>query len=228
MSDRIFELGLALARAPDKRGILKTTPAIMIQAIDELVRRLLFTRAQIAREIEIAGATGRKRPAQRNDEVVGHVVYAEKAVSLLPAASSQNEPEAGQTTASNADQMELPASGSPNREGEGHQRIARQGQLSVAIPSRPLSPAQRSANIRVAAAVSMTVLDTFKVRDGRAIGDVRWSEISSLITKDEHSASVLRAVHREGVPADPNARIREVISAGSLDRIMRETNARAA
>lgn len=70
----------------------------------------------------------------------------------------------------------------------------------------------------VAGQVARSVLDSFKVPDGRAIGDVRWCELETIRRDSAQMASVVRQLQRHGVPATPDAYVRDVVKASALER----------
>lgn len=69
-------------------------------------------------------------------------------------------------------------------------------QMSRAVSKR--SPSKRS--LRIAAetkrAISITVLDSFKIRDGRAIGDIRVGELDDLHSHNVREAALLRLIQK--------------------------------
>lgn len=83
---------------------------------------------------------------------------------------------------------------------------------------REPSPAQRAATAAVAAKIS--VLDTYRVRDGRAIGDVRYGEIEHLRNQDAMAASIWRQIQRAHPNAPHDMAIRDVLKAEELQRMI--------
>ncbi len=59
--------------------------------------------------------------------------------------------------------------------------------------------------------VATTVMDTYKVRGGIAIGDLGWQEAKTLARTNEREARVLRYITDHVANANPGARIREVV-----------------
>ena len=110
----------------------------------------------------------------------------------------------------------------PHSTAEGHEMAARQRATSIA-PSAGRDPTQ----VQIAAAKSValhtarTVFDSFRVRDGRSIGDVRWHEIERLrATNAQEASSVLWQLQRHCVPANQDAKVREVVKAAELERMI--------
>lgn len=79
-----------------------------------------------------------------------------------------------------------------------------------ARPVREPSPADRAAANTVAKVVALTVLDTFRVRDGRSIGDVRYGELGRLMTTNAREAAVIKLILDHG-NAPHDARVRDII-----------------
>ena len=102
----------------------------------------------------------------------------------------------------------------------------RPGQTASATQKVDARPAGPSATYVTAAATASrrlgaTVLDTFKVRDGRAIGDVPWGSLERLARENAVEAAVLQAVRTRGMPADPATLVRDLITAADLETILR-------
>lgn len=78
-------------------------------------------------------------------------------------------------------------------------------------------PSQLYKNIAAKGAqkIALTVFETFKVRDGRGIGFVRWGELASLREADEVSACVIRNLMMHTI-AEHDALVRDVVKATDL------------
>jgi hypothetical protein len=87
-------------------------------------------------------------------------------------------------------------------------------------PAEP-SPAQRRAAASVAKVVAITVLDTFKVRDGRSIGDVRHGELGRMASTNLREAKVFTQI-MEFASAPSDAKVRDIISAKELQRMIQK------
>jgi hypothetical protein len=64
------------------------------------------------------------------------------------------------------------------------------------------------------------IFDTFKVRDGRAIGNVLYGELERLATKNRVEAAIFTAIHKRGVAAHDTP-IRLLIKPKLLETIVR-------
>ena len=71
--------------------------------------------------------------------------------------------------------------------------------------------------------VSPTIFDTRKLRDGTPIGDLRWSQLDRFATDNAQEAALLRLIKQHAVPADPNARIRDVVSLDTLQKFVQKS-----
>ncbi|MCW5695808.1 MAG: hypothetical protein KIS96_03625 [Bauldia sp.] len=131
---------------------------------------------------------------------------------------------------------------SPNREQEGLDAVAGKapaGVPSARGPSRPEAMvayrdrAGRFAPRRVGPTVEQlaaardvqrraakTVLDTWRIRDGRAIGDVTFAELESLRLENAQEASILRQIKNHIANADPSAKVRDLIKAEQFQRFI--------
>jgi hypothetical protein len=109
---------------------------------------------------------------------------------------------------------------STNRSGGGRPFI--DAQTPHAAPAREPSSADRKAAAVVALSAARTVLDSFKIRDGRSIGDVTWKEVATLRATNAREASVLGQIQKRVAHADGDARIRDLIGADELARIVQK------
>lgn len=82
------------------------------------------------------------------------------------------------------------------------------------IPTARRAVARRAAT---AIAVQTTVMDTFKLSTGAAIGDVYWGSLHRLRAQSARDAALLRILLNYG-NADPHAKVRDVISVEQLQR----------
>jgi hypothetical protein len=87
-----------------------------------------------------------------------------------------------------------------------------------AAPAREPSADQRRAAAAVRNVVAITVLDTFKIRDGRAIGDVRMGEVERLRAANAIEAAIFRQIQKHAVTGS-DARIRDVIKPEEFQRM---------
>lgn len=137
------------------------------------------------------------------------------------ASSRQQNGDAGRTTGAEKANYGLPAS-PVNRDGKGHSAFASEGHVGGARPVREPSVADLSAMRevrRVATSVTLTVMDSWKIRDGRSLGDVTFGELESLRFENAREASIIRQIQRHGT-ADPSAKVRDVIKVDDLQRMI--------
>jgi hypothetical protein len=92
--------------------------------------------------------------------------------------------------------------------------------IPVKAHNRGPSTAARQAALKVAQKAAETVLDSFKIRDGRAIGDVSWGELERLHAANTKEANVIRALLNHA-QADSSAYVRDVVRASDLERMIK-------
>jgi hypothetical protein len=105
----------------------------------------------------------------------------------------------------------------------------RAGQLSCepqVLAARPVvSPNPTKRTLASVASVQptmrRTVLDTFKVRDGRAVGDLLWRGLTVFARENEIEGRVLRAIAAHVANADPEAKVRAVVKAEVVEAAIR-------
>jgi len=90
------------------------------------------------------------------------------------------------------------------------------------MPAREPSAADRAAAGKAALAAAVTIMDTTRVRDGRAIGDVAMGELPRLIGANRTEAALLELVRTRYANASPFARVREVIKVDDLQRMKQQ------
>lgn len=104
----------------------------------------------------------------------------------------------------------------------GHQS-SRDSQRQDVRSLRGPSAAQRAATTRIKLEMAKTVLDSFKVSDGRSIGDVRFFELPILRRKSQREAYVLDQLSRHVANAPATAYVRDIIKATELEVILRNS-----
>lgn len=116
---------------------------------------------------------------------------------------------------------------SPKASGEGQRRYASDGQHSVAHSARPDTAARKAARINavIGNAKAITSLDSFKVRDGRAIGDLSWGELSRIKATNEREAWVLNRILMHARINDHTRIVRDVVTADLIDQAIKEADA---
>ena len=93
-----------------------------------------------------------------------------------------------------------------------------------ASSSAPPHGAPRSlADLKRIREVSPTIFDTRKLRDGTPIGDLRWSQLDRFASDNAQEAALLKLIKQHAVPADPNARVRDVISIDTLQSFVQKS-----
>lgn len=133
-------------------------------------------------------------PARQPNESGGQLLIAEKATVTAPSLS-------------------------PERSGVGHAQYAEKARVHV---PRPASPANLAAAKAVRQAIAITVLDTWKIRDGRAIGKVRIGELPAISATNRMEASILDQIKEHVGGADHSATVSDVISAQMLQRFIQK------
>lgn len=88
-----------------------------------------------------------------------------------------------------------------------------------ARPVREPSALDRAAAGRVAHAVAASVFDSFKVRDGRGIGEVRFGELKRMMTTNAREAAVIRQIIEHG-DAPHDARVCDMVKQDALERMI--------
>lgn len=138
-----------------------------------------------------------------------------KADPAVPAAPRTNDAAKGLAGVAEKAARTVPAA-SPERNGAGHASLADKAGPST---PRPVSPAYIAAAKAGAEKIARTVLDSFKVRDGRSIGDVLVGELESLRAANAMEASVLRQIQRLGY-ADTRMPVRAIVDPDTLARMI--------
>lgn len=86
--------------------------------------------------------------------------------------------------------------------------------------AREPSAQERAASGAVARTVAITVLDTYRIRDGRCIGDVSYGEIERLRTANASEAAVFDQILKHVTSADHAAKVRDLIKVKDLQRFI--------
>lgn len=105
----------------------------------------------------------------------------------------------------------------PERNGTGQGSFS--DKAKVIVP-RPVSPAYLEAAKVASKNIAHTVLDSFKVRDGRPIGDLIFGELEGLRSANAMEASVILQIQRHYANVEPNQFVRDVIKAKDLERMI--------
>jgi hypothetical protein len=165
-------------------------------------------RSPCANGLEIAAHP----PRDTNDDAAGLCMRAEKASERLPAASSPELNGGGRAASASNGQT----NGAPSRETDapplGHNKPPR------FMPGHARRGAEAMTAVQHVAA--KTLLDTFKVRDGRPVGDVLFKELDGMRAANAREASVLRAIQLHTANAESTDRVRDIVSPAHLEAIV--------
>lgn len=153
-------------------------------------------------------------PAREDD--AGQIQIAEKANRRIPASSETSAP-AGHSESAEQALRTVPAGA--GKAGPGQHQRAEKALPAVPAPAHP-SPAAIAAAAAARRAAAQTVLDSFTVRDGRPIGDVRWGELERLRGANAREAAVIRQILRHTNPVDHSVKVRDAIGADDLARFI--------
>ncbi len=85
------------------------------------------------------------------------------------------------------------------------------------IPNNP----RGIAAMRLQSQRRTTMFETFNTRQG-PIGDLKWSSLPRLIGENTREATLLKMIYEHAVPANGNARIREIIDLPTLQRMIQK------
>lgn len=139
--------------------------------------------------------------------------------SRAPAVAEPDRSVRGLIRDAQSGHVRVVADGANPKPGEGAKQPLPQGQYVDAPSSRPQSITDVRAAAKAAQHIARTVFDSFKVRDGRAIGDVTFGEIERLRASNSQEAAVLRQIQRH-IQASPETRIRDAVKESDLERFI--------
>ena len=103
------------------------------------------------------------------------------------------------------------------QDGKGLQLRADKARTSAPSPVSRTYVEAMKANATV---VAKSVFDSFKIRDGRAIGDLTFGEIDRIRTTNVREAAVLRQVQKHCAYAEPGTKVREIVSREDMERFI--------
>lgn len=208
---RDVELNLAIAKFHNNGGDYDTALAMLDAAYGK------GSEGQVTRAGNGQPVTA---PASlTNDDGKGRPTRADEACHQLPAPSSTERAAQGHIEVAGKVTPTMLTSGATERNGAGQSAIA---DKAIPLAPRPVSPAYVEAAKKGAKIMAITVLDSFKVRDGRPIGDVPFSSIDRLIAEGGHEMMVLKLIRARGVPPDRNTPIRLLIGVQEMERIIQK------
>lgn len=110
------------------------------------------------------------------------------------------------------------AAGSSKPGGGG--RVLCETQSAPVAPVREPSQQQRAASAAVARTISITVMESYRVRDGRPIGDVRYGELARLKAANACEAAVVDQIMQHGKCEDHSMRVRDFVKVADLQRFI--------
>lgn len=113
--------------------------------------------------------------------------------------------------------------GRPSRIRPGDRQFAETAQRpTTRAAAAPGHPRRGFAELKAIKDALPTIFDTRKLRDGTSLGDLRWSQLDRFIAGNAQEAALLRLVRDHARPADPNARIRDVVSLETMQRFLQK------
>jgi hypothetical protein len=155
---------------------------------------------------------------ERAIEIVRQVFASLAGQRLNAAAQQSNEDAAGHMRGADSQPSSARPS-SPDRGSGGPETVAKHGRRSVAPTVREPTAGQRKAAAIAANVVSLTVLDTYRLLDGRLLKDVRVGELEGIRTASTQQAALIRQIQRIGV-ADHSALVGDIIKPEQLQRML--------
>ncbi|MDR3488735.1 MAG: hypothetical protein P4M05_28010 [Bradyrhizobium sp.] len=168
-------------------------------------------------DAEYIGHTGAAPARQPNEERAAQRDGAQAAVADLPASSSPNVAGGGLQQRARTARRAMPSPATPQLDDAG-QKVDAKPMASSSMPasSSPSTPHRiprgLEARSLVQSVLIRSVFDTFKVRDGRAIGDLLWHELKKLAQSNEREARILRTIEGAVANAPSEAKVRDVVS----------------
>lgn len=103
------------------------------------------------------------------------------------------------------------------KDGKGYSTSAEKARLL--LPS-PVSHTYVEAMKTGSTVLAKSVFDSFKIRDGRAIGDLTFGEIERIRTTNVREAAVLRQVQKHCAYAEPGMKVREIVSREDMEKFI--------
>lgn len=154
-----------------------------------------------------------------HDAVLDLRIRADKAASSVPGAASTES--GGKGLSGIADQAKdlVPPAAAPDRHGAGLDVGA--GKACHDLP-RPVSSTYLDAARSASRNVARTVLDSFRIRDGRAIGNVFMIDLPGLRAENNREAILLGMIQRHVANPPLGARVRDVLQADDLERMIQK------
>lgn len=136
-------------------------------------------------------------------------------------AAQPHDDDVGHTACAPLRQRTLAPSSSPIPSGGGQRCSAYRPALDAAPARKPNPPRGLSAIASVQPTMARSILDTFKLRDGRVLGDVQWCELPLIAAENDRESRVLRAIHGYARNVDPSARVRDVVKPAFVENAIK-------
>ena len=108
----------------------------------------------------------------------------------------------------------------PSEDGSGASRRGMDAGTMMVRRSIPNNPRGITA-MRLQSQRRTTMFETFNTRQG-PIGDLKWSSLPRLIGENTREATLLKMIYEHAVPANGDARIREIIDLPTLQRMIQK------
>lgn len=158
-------------------------------------------------------------PLEPNAVLEGRIRCAVSANKALPSKTAPRRSDDGHSRDANQARVCLPSSDHPVAAGGHHNgAVPAEDSLPPAAPRRTPNPPRGLAAIAsIQPTMAKSIMDTFRIRDGRPIGDVSWGEIGGLIADNDREARVLRAVRMHIAEAPSDALIRDIVRASVIE-----------
>lgn len=154
--------------------------------------------------------------SRHHDDGIGHSVGADEARYKHPISSSPNPIATGQAQRSAKDSEAVPVGDGTKLNGAGQSNRAVKAVMHLPRPVQP--PVPPSAYREAAKLAAASVLDSYKLRNGRAIGDLTLGELEPLRAANNREAAVIRQVQKLAGNATMNQLVRDVIRVADLER----------
>lgn len=137
-------------------------------------------------------------------------------------AAQPHDDDAGRTSIALAGYPMSAPSSSPVPSGGGQTGRASRHSSFASSARIPNPPRGLAAIASIQPTIARSILDTFRVRDGRAIGDLQWHELTALAARNEREATVLRRIAGYSQNVDPDAFVRDVVRPAYVEDVLKE------
>ena len=162
------------------------------------------------------------------DKANGHFSAAqthdgERAKDVLPKAAKARVPASPSPDASSKAFVGVPKGFDPHAKDDAPQDgkgFAKDADKATQHPPSPVSRTYVEAMKANATVVAKSVFDSFKIRDGRAIGDLTFGEIDRIRTTNVREAAVLRQVQKHCAYAESGAKVRDLVKREDMERFV--------